>query len=592
MKYKKCLLVFLAILFLVGQYVSAQSSSASVSANLQSGGKAGQDLVIRAIVTNTGTSATTYTINVAGYSGWASSVSIDQSTFTLSSGTSKDVRFTFKVKEDVSGEQTFNIEVLSGNEVVVVQPVQVTIESDNSPIGEHSTKVYVCENGEWDKKSGSYEKGESCPYDEYGCWCNDEDENFYVDKSGAVHCRKSSYSSVVNGVWCYVENSGAVNTNTENSITDTQINQDKKVLKSNWIYFTGVILIFILGGLFFLNYKKEKKPKTQKEKLIKENSFEEDKEISKIPEDVKEAINISGLRVKKGSKTILEDINFSVKRGDFVSLLGPSGSGKSTIIEILAGRKKQTSGNIKIFEKKLGTENINHLIGFVPQGNEVYMNQSVLQNLENSAIKWDIKNSKEKIEKVLDNVKLSERKNLVASKLSGGQLKLLSLAMELIREPELLILDEPTTGLDPITRNQIITILSNLSRDNKKTILITTHFMDDAEECDEVVIIDNKKVVAKGTPEKLKKMLPGSGKMITLVLDNSDKDLLEKIRKTQGIEKIIAEGRTLNILMENPNAVEIANEIHKYGGYVNESKIAKATMKEVFVFFTGRKPEE
>ena len=164
--------------------------------------------------------------------------------------------------------------------------------------------------------------------------------------------------------------------------------------------------------------------------------------------------------------------------------------------------------------------------------------------------------------------------------------------MELIREPELLILDEPTTGLDPVTRNQIITILSNLSRYQHKTILITTHFMDDAEECDEVMIITNKKIVAKGSPEKLKKMLPGFGKIVNIILDNSDKTLLGKINQIKGVKKVVTEGRTLNILMNNPNAVEIANEIHKHGGYVNESRISKATMKEVFVFFTGENPED
>ena len=106
------------------------------------------------------------------------------------------------------------------------------------------------------------------------------------------------------------------------------------------------------------------------------------------------------------------------------------------------------------------------------------------------------------------------------------------------------------------------------------------------------MIINNKKVVANGSPEKLKKMLPGSGKMVTLVLDNSTKDLLEKIKKIKGVERVIAEGRTLNILTNNPNAIEIATKIHELGGYVNESKISKATMKEVFVFFTGKNPED
>jgi len=352
----------------------------------------------------------------------------------------------------------------------------------------------------------------------------------------------------------------------------------------------ALLIILIFTGVFYIRRKKNTnkgyKISEPREQII-------EKEIKeKISSNITEAITVDRLGVKRGSNTILENINFVVRRGEFVSLLGPSGSGKSTIIEILAGRRKPSSGRIKIFGKNFDEKGINEYIGFVPQGNEIYFNQTVLKNLENSVIKWGIKNSEQKIFDVLEQVNLNERKNLIAGKLSGGQQKLLSLAMELIREPELLILDEPTTGLDPNTRNQIITILCNLSKYNKKTILITTHFMDDAEECDEVVIINNKKVVAIGSPERLKKMLPGSGKMVTLVLENSDKDLLEKIKRTKGIERVITEGRTLNILTMNPNAIEIANKVHEYGGYVNESKISKATMKEVFVFFTGKSPEE
>ena len=369
----------------------------------------------------------------------------------------------------------------------------------------------------------------------------------------------------------------------------SKFNFDKKYLYYGIIAL--VIVIIFSTGFFYISKRKKKvvgdyKPLKEKDEIIERETKE------KIPSNITEAITITGFGVKKGSNTILENINFSVKRGEFVSLLGPSGSGKSTIIEILAGRRKPSSGKVKILGKNLDEEGINGYIGFVPQSNEIYLNQTVLKNLENSVIKWGIKNSERKISEVLEQVNLVERKNLIASKLSGGQQKLLSLAMELIRDPELLILDEPTTGLDPNTRNQIITLLCNLSRYNKKTVLITTHFMDDSEECDEVIIINNKKVVADGSPDKLKRMLPGSGKMVTLVLDNSDKDLLEKIRRTKGIERVIAEGRTLNILTNNPNAVEIANKVHEYGGYVNESKISKATMKEVFVFFTGRSPEE
>src|SRR3989338_7134177 len=186
------------------------------------------------------------------------------------------------------------------------------------------------------------------------------------------------------------------------------------------------------------------------------------------------------------------------------------------------------------------------------------MNQTAEQNLFSSATKWGIKNGKNKVEDILSVIGLSHRKELKASKLSGGQLKILSLGMELIREPELLILDEPTTGLDPNTRDNIITILSKLVTQQSKTVFFTTHFMDDAEECDEVIIISNGKIVAQGAPNKLEKRLPGSGKVVSIILDNVTDDLLRKIKKIEGVIKVISEGRSIKIITEEPSAVKLA----------------------------------
>ena len=168
----------------------------------------------------------------------------------------------------------------------------------------------------------------------------------------------------------------------------------------------------------------------------------------------------------------------------------------------------------------------------------------------------------------------------------------ISLGMELIRDIELCILDEPTTGLDPNTRNNIITILSQISTQLHKTIFFTTHFMDDAEECDNVIILSDKKIAAQGPPLKLEKMLPGGGKVVNVILDNVTDDLLEKIQKIEGIKKIVREGRNLRILTDDPNAIKLGQKIDEIGGVVNETKIDRATMMEVFVYYTGKEPEK
>jgi len=366
-------------------------------------------------------------------------------------------------------------------------------------------------------------------------------------------------------------------------------------LPANLKYFIigFIVLIVLVSGGYGLITIIKKRPK--KEKIMKETEEEtEEKPDKKVPfnKDVKETISVSNFTLKHGKNIILENVSFDTQKGDMVCLLGPSGTGKSTIIEALVGRKTPTKGTLKILGEDISkNKKIYDYVGFVPQHAELYMNQTVMQNLLSSVTKWGIKDGKNKAEKILSKIELSNRKDLKANKLSGGQQKLLSLGMELIRDIELCILDEPTTGLDPNTRNNIITILTQISTQLHKTIFFTTHFMDDAEECDQVIILANKKIVAQGPPSKLEKMLPGGGKIVNVILDNITDDLLEKIEKIEGVKKIVREGRNLRILTEEPNAIRLGQKIDEIGGVVNETKIDKATMMEVFVYHTGKKPE-
>lgn len=181
-------------------------------------------------------------------------------------------------------------------------------------------------------------------------------------------------------------------------------------------------------------------------------------------------IKISDFSKAYKERVIISGLNLIMNIGEFVSIIGPAGSGKSTLLECMVNRKKPTTGNIKFFGREY--KDVKGKIAFVPQQYEIYLNQTVYQNLKNSAIKWSVKEADAKIERVLVRFGLLNYKKFKANKLSGGQMRLLSIAMELIRDPEIIILDEPTSGLDPNVRNDIVTALSNLAYYSKKTIVM------------------------------------------------------------------------------------------------------------------------
>ncbi len=306
------------------------------------------------------------------------------------------------------------------------------------------------------------------------------------------------------------------------------------------------------------------------------------------------AITVRGLSKKYKNAKILNDISFSLDQGKLCAIVGPSGGGKSTVVESLVGRISPDAGEIEILGKSTETqrEELNKLVGFVPQHPELYMDQTMWQNMMNSAIKWSVKDAEVKSEKILKMLGIYERKDVLAKNLSGGQLKRLSLGMELIRGPPLLVLDEPTTGLDPTSRDQILSALSKIVYTDKKTAIFTTHFMDEAEHCDDVVLVGNAKILAKGAPSELARKMPGHGKIVQVTLEEVSQDMVSKISKIEGIRKVIREGRVLKIIMDSPEVVKISQKIEEFGGAIEGSNITKAGMKEVFVYYSGEYPEE
>ena len=214
-------------------------------------------------------------------------------------------------------------------------------------------------------------------------------------------------------------------------------------------------------------------------------------------------IKINSLNFNYGKKNILNDINLEINQGSIQGIIGPNGAGKSTLLNILVGRLKPTQGYIKILGEDLNI-NIVKNIGYMPQKNAIYANLNIYENIDFFARMHgfsDKKKRKEIVSKVIETVKLSEYKNQVVYKLSGGMKQRVSLAISLVHEPKILVFDEPTVGLDPELRHDFWNNFINLSSKGT-TIIITTHTMDDAIHCNKLAYMKSGKIIVNKSPDK------------------------------------------------------------------------------------------
>ncbi len=212
------------------------------------------------------------------------------------------------------------------------------------------------------------------------------------------------------------------------------------------------------------------------------------------------AIESSKLVVRKGASQILDGLSFTVKKGTVTGLIGPSGSGKTTLMRTIIGVQKSSGGELTILGQPAGHKILRSKIGYVTQSPAVYPDLTVAQNLRYFAtlVRADRKN----VDMVIEQVQLQKQKNQLAQSLSGGQIARVSLAVALLGEPELLVLDEPTVGLDPVLRNELWNLFMELAASGK-TLLISSHVMDEAERCDNLLLLRDGTLLWNDSREKL-----------------------------------------------------------------------------------------
>lgn len=217
-------------------------------------------------------------------------------------------------------------------------------------------------------------------------------------------------------------------------------------------------------------------------------------------------IKVTDVVRKFGNQTILDNINININQGEIFGLLGPSGAGKTTLVKLIAGIDSANSGTIEVLDAEMPSLTLLNRIGYMAQSDALYGELTALENLQFFAAIYGLKGSvgKERIHEVMSLVNLIDDLKKPVNQYSGGMKRRLSLAISLLHEPEILLLDEPTVGIDPVLRQSIWQELRRLN-DNGTTILVTTHVMDEAEKCDQLAMLRDGRLIATGSIAEIKK---------------------------------------------------------------------------------------
>ena len=221
---------------------------------------------------------------------------------------------------------------------------------------------------------------------------------------------------------------------------------------------------------------------------------------------LREAVRVENLRVVRGGLLVLPGISLSVARATVTGLLGPSGSGKTTLMRAIMGLQIVESGVVEVLGKPAGSPELRARVGYVTQAPSIYGDLTVRENLAYFA--RVLRARKARVDSVIETVGLEERASHAVRRLSGGERARVSLATALLNEPELLVLDEPTVGLDPVLRRDLWHAFHALA-EGGATLLVSSHVMDEAERCDELLLMRDGRVVASERPEELRRRTGG-----------------------------------------------------------------------------------
>ncbi|HVM62547.1 MAG TPA: ABC transporter ATP-binding protein [Verrucomicrobiae bacterium] len=301
-------------------------------------------------------------------------------------------------------------------------------------------------------------------------------------------------------------------------------------------------------------------------------------------------LTVESLTHRYGDRTALENVSFEVPAGEIFGLLGPNGGGKTTLFRILSTLVLPREGNVHLFGLDIARQQseIRRRIGVVFQSPSLDRKLTVLENLRHQGHLYNLRGHElqSRIDELLSRFGMADRKADLVETLSGGQRRRVELAKGLLHKPQVLFLDEPSTGLDPRVRRELTEYLGRLRDEFGMTILLTTHLMEEADHCDRLAILDHGRLVALSTPRQLKEKIGGD---VISVETAQPQALAEQITKRFAIKATVLDG---SVRVERANGHKfITDLVEAFPGQIDAVSIHKPSLEDVFIRLTGHRFE-
>ncbi len=304
-------------------------------------------------------------------------------------------------------------------------------------------------------------------------------------------------------------------------------------------------------------------------------------------------VEVKDVIKRYGDKVAVDNMSMQVQEGEILGLLGPNGAGKTTLINSIIGITSISSGEIKIFDSVMSQNNydVKRNIGVVPQNLAIYNEFKAYENVEYFGRLYGLKGKqlKDSAKQALEFTGLWDKKNEYPKKFSGGMQRRLNIACSIVHKPKLIIMDEPTVGIDPQSRNHILDSVKKLN-EMGSTVIYTSHYMEEIEAlCSRVVIMDSGRLIAQGSIQELKDYVRDE-QIIDIEMNNYSFSITEAVKAIHGVKECLLMENKMKVILEKSSSIaRVINAVVENGGVITKINMEDTSLEDVFLTLTGKK---